>query len=379
MNRLVGGILVLLLALPAAWAEDKPKEKKKDAPASPAEEYKALVAEYQKASNAFQDAIRAAKTREEQMKVFREKDPQASFAPKFVALAEKHPKDPVAVDALIWVLTNSRGGPAEKGPQARAIDILVRHHIQSEKLGPVFQSLSFGMDKGGDTFLRAVLEKNKSKEFQAEACLALAQRLQQRADAIRRVKDSAEMAKLYENFFGKEATAELTKSDPAKVEAESATLFKRLADRHLADMKPERLKSMCQTLSFSGGKGSTVLLRTILEKDSRAEVQGLACLTLAQVLKRHADDLAATDAKEATKVRAEAEKLFERAADKYANVKQGFGGTVGAKAKSELFDLRFLSVGKAAPAVEGQDQDGKKFKLSDYKGKVVFLDFWSQY
>jgi len=52
---------------------------------------------------------------------------------------------------------------------------------------------------------------------------------------------------------------------------------------------------------------------------------------------------------------------------------------VGTKAKSELFDLRHLTVGKAAPDVEGEDQDGKKFKLSDYKGKVVLLDFWSQY
>jgi len=38
-----------------------------------------------------------------------------------------------------------------------------------------------------------------------------------------------------------------------------------------------------------------------------------------------------------------------------------------------------LEIGKVAPDVEGQDQDGKKFKLSDYKGKVVLLDFWSQY
>ena len=28
---------------------------------------------------------------------------------------------------------------------------------------------------------------------------------------------------------------------------------------------------------------------------------------------------------------------------------------------------------------KGTDQDGKPFKLSDYKGKVVMLDFWSEH
>ena len=37
------------------------------------------------------------------------------------------------------------------------------------------------------------------------------------------------------------------------------------------------------------------------------------------------------------------------------------------------------AVGKAAPEVKGTDQDGKHFKLSDYKGKVVLLDFWSEF
>jgi peroxiredoxin len=31
------------------------------------------------------------------------------------------------------------------------------------------------------------------------------------------------------------------------------------------------------------------------------------------------------------------------------------------------------------PEIDGEDQDGKQFKLSDYKGKVVLLDFWSQH
>jgi hypothetical protein len=36
-----------------------------------------------------------------------------------------------------------------------------------------------------------------------------------------------------------------------------------------------------------------------------------------------------------------------------------------------------LGKNKTAPEIVGTDQDGKEFKLSDYRGKVVMLDFWS--
>jgi hypothetical protein len=44
-----------------------------------------------------------------------------------------------------------------------------------------------------------------------------------------------------------------------------------------------------------------------------------------------------------------------------------------------LFGIRHLFVGKVAPEIEGADQDGVKFKLSDSRGVVVLLDFWSEY
>ena len=33
-------------------------------------------------------------------------------------------------------------------------------------------------------------------------------------------------------------------------------------------------------------------------------------------------------------------------------------------------------VGEAAPEIAGVDLDQRAFKLSDYRGKVVMLDFW---
>jgi cytochrome oxidase Cu insertion factor (SCO1/SenC/PrrC family) len=38
-----------------------------------------------------------------------------------------------------------------------------------------------------------------------------------------------------------------------------------------------------------------------------------------------------------------------------------------------------LSPGSKAPDVSGVDLDGVAFKLSDYKGKVVMLDFWGSW
>ena len=36
-------------------------------------------------------------------------------------------------------------------------------------------------------------------------------------------------------------------------------------------------------------------------------------------------------------------------------------------------------VGKKAPEIAGEDIDGNAMKLSDYRGKVVVLDFWGDW
>jgi hypothetical protein len=36
-------------------------------------------------------------------------------------------------------------------------------------------------------------------------------------------------------------------------------------------------------------------------------------------------------------------------------------------------------IGNLAPEIQGEDIDGRPFKLSDYRGKVVVLDFWGNW
>jgi len=38
-----------------------------------------------------------------------------------------------------------------------------------------------------------------------------------------------------------------------------------------------------------------------------------------------------------------------------------------------------LVAGKAAPDITAKDTDGEVFNLSDYRGKVVMLDFWGNW
>lgn len=53
--------------------------------------------------------------------------------------------------------------------------------------------------------------------------------------------------------------------------------------------------------------------------------------------------------------------------------------TIADECEGMLFEMRYLSIGKTAPDIEGEDLDGEEFKLSDYRGKVVVIDFWGDW
>jgi hypothetical protein len=136
-------------------------------------------------------------------------------------------------------------------------------------------------------------------------------------------------------------------------------------------LKSDRLGSILQMLAVRDFAAAEKLLRSVLEKNPHRAMQAQACLSLAQIIKERAD---ARPTEQATKLTEEAEQLFQRVVDKYADVK-----TAAEKAKRELFEIRHLAVGKTAPDIKGKDSEDKEFKLSDYRGKVVVLDFWAEW
>jgi hypothetical protein len=261
MRRVVGGAFVLLLLAPALRALDDTKDPKKpDSPStvdgkSPAEQYRMIANECQKQQREFFQA-----TPEERKKLPLPRPWQ--YAARMLELAEKHPKDPAAVDALVWAVQH--GGSYTNGPEGKKVwDLLVRDHLDSKQLADVCPYLRYSP----------------------------------------------------------------------------------------SDVEPT--------------------LRTILEKSPHHEVQAYACFTLALYLK--------DKAKRSQASTAAAEKLFERVVNEYPKVERYPGRTLAASAKVELFELQCLAIGKMAPDIEGEDVDGKHFKLSDYRGKVVLLDFWGNW
>jgi outer membrane protein assembly factor BamB len=262
-------------------------------PPTPAEQFRALRKEYDRASSSGVPLTDA-----ERLKfVGRVYKHRNMLAQKFLELAQKYPTDPVALDALmqaVWQVNTTWPVElvGEDTARARAFELIRRDHIRSDKLGPLCQRVSFGFAKEYETFLRAVLTKNPHKAVQATASLSLGQFLNNRLQRVDLCRARPELAKEFTGLYGKAYLAELQQQDRAKAVKEI-------------------------------------------------------------------------------------EAVFEQATERYGDVKISGGDTVAERAKAVLFEIRHLSVGKEAPDIEAEDQDGKRFQLRDYRGKVVLLDFWS--
>ena len=171
-----------------------------------------------------------------------------------------------------------------------------------------------------------------------------------------------------------------------------------LIEHHLDS---DDLGDICTLLSRDPDLETERFLRTTLQKSAEATVKGKATYALCGVLASRLEiraALADLDEEERDSyaeyygeelvilvmdmdleaVAAEREKLLVEVRDKYGDVKTR-RGTLGAAAEGQLFELHRLQIGMVAPDIVGPDLDGVEFKLSEYRGKVVFIDFWGDW
>ncbi len=148
-----------------------------------------------------------------------------------------------------------------------------------------------------------------------------------------------------------------------------------LAEHHATNPK---LKDLLVPL-MRMGEGGDKLLVAVSEKATDKEVKGMALFILGYKAARTAED--EDDDKELTAGIAKATGLLEKAAKEAPDAKLGKSNkTIAEMVKKEIADLKaivIIAIGKPAPEVESVTLEGKKVKLSDYKGKVVLLDIWA--
>ncbi|MBL8822719.1 MAG: hypothetical protein JNJ77_09050 [Planctomycetia bacterium] len=244
-----------------------------------------------------------------------------TYAERVLKLANENPTAPKAADAVLWCFMNG-----VEGKQEEACAKWLKSWITRTDLPALNQQLKRYYYLNNREVIAAVFEKVKSAGKNEHAVPLLVWVSRQGVYSDQAAKVAGDAQKLMLDQF---------------IEA------------------PE-LGDVCMSLADSEDAKATETLKKILDKTKHEDVKAKACLALG---KQYAK-------KELT--HPDAEKMFERVLKEFPKLDKN----VKNMASGELNELKFLSVGKPALEIAGKDLDDKEFKLSDYKGKVVLLDFW---
>ncbi len=201
-------LLCLSLVSSGALAHDS-----KGKPKSPAQEYKALLDEFEEVGGA------------------------KLFAARFFALAEKHPKDPAAVDALVWILVKRRTQPAA----TRALQLLAKRHLQSLALQQACRSIARVPATAAEALLRRVLEKSPHAPVRGQACYYLAYLLERQASVVDQLTENTDLAERVLQYYGKEYGKHLMAMDRAKLNGKLEKVYELMA-KSFADVQIDHEK-----------------------------------------------------------------------------------------------------------------------------------------
>lgn len=165
--------------------------------------------------------------------------------------------------------------------------------------------------------------------------------------------------------FTREVVRTKSKSTAERVRVfqKSTKAINELLEPHV---KTEAIAQVLPELAKAQGINLTPTLSATALHNSDREIRALATYTLAVHLHN-----TGRDEKRAIALLKYVGKKFDKI--KFEN------HTLAAAARVKLHAIQHLSPGKPAPDVAGEDADGAKFRLSDYRGKVIVLRFWGDW
>lgn len=234
---------------------------------SPQSQYAALVKEFDAAVRIATEEYSKATTDEGRMAASIKRPQPDEAAPRFLALAGRHPQDPAAVDALTWIASQCLFGPMSE----KALGILARDHSRSERLKNYCgrNSLYGEPFSPYEEMLRAVLNENPHREVRARACLALAAYLKMAKETTDKhlIGDSQRLLR---------PPASLANFDRVKrrgldvIAAESAALFEEV----LATYSDVRIENSHPKNAGEFAKGQLFELRNLVIGVKAPEIEG---------------------------------------------------------------------------------------------------------
>jgi thiol-disulfide isomerase/thioredoxin len=164
--------------------------------------------------------------------------PGWEFAPRFVKIAETYPKDPVAVDALLQVISELRESLSCTLDRLflpyfdRALELFARDHLGDHRVKQACDAISSVPSPPGERFLRTVLERSLDREARARACLNLAELLLiTKEDALSfssHDKDWTPIQTFIMQRFDSDFLKYIRNADPQRLAAEAEMLLEQI-------------------------------------------------------------------------------------------------------------------------------------------------------
>jgi hypothetical protein len=174
---------------------------------------------------------------------------------------------------------------------------------------------------------------------------------------------------------GREFDMEKYYSGAGELQAKFVDRYLQFAEENAKDINAAEAKMLAREMVIGMGNSPAEKigekLRTLIGKTKDQELLGQANLALGQHLAKRYEQAYRKKYADAAKIAKEAETVLEQTGKDFA--------ALSAQVKDALFHLTKLAIGRTAMEIEAEDLDGKQFKLSDYRGKVVVIDFWGNW